>query len=664
MRGGALRITTPTGYLIYSQVTIDVLDQVCRAHGFSVDVAWNALTPEQRDVILNGSDRIRIPYGKHPLESRMRWTGITAKPREEGVYKGILPVMEQILRQKRNANILRFVRSMPCRACQGTRLRPEALAVTFGGMNIAEAAALTIDDLRRFFERVGADGEGPASVFTDIRATGRRAVRRAAAPRPRLPHARPRVDDAVGGRGAARPPGGAGGHRPPGGALRPRRAVDRPASPRHQAAARRDPRDARSRQHRARGRTRRPDDPAGRLDRRRRARRRCDAGGDILFSGPARTFVDAIQPGATHRLAESRTRAFLTGEERIALPSRRREGSGVLVVAGVTRHNLHGVGAEFRLGALNVVTGVSGAGKSTLVEETRRLLRGDGPRGPASVRTSGRIDKIIEIDQSPIGRTPRSNPATYTGLFDHVRALFAAEPDARSRSFGKGRFSFNVHGGRCEACEGAGVRQIGMQFLGTVAVTCGACNGRRFNDETLEVRYRGANIHDVLEMSIADALVLFDDQPAIARPLGTLDALGLGYLRVGHPATMLSGGEAQRVKLAAELARPGTGRTLYLLDEPTTGLHPADIVRLLAAIDGLIERGNTAIVIEHHLDVIKVADRVVDLGPGSGARGGTVVAAGTPEEVAATAGSLTGAALRRCAGRCHRALASAARGRT
>ena len=370
------------------------------------------------------------------------------------------------------------------------------------------------------------------------------------------------------------------------------------------------------------------------------------AGGEILYSGPAHAFVGAAQPGVAHRLADSRTRAFLTGAERIAPPARRREGSGSLVVEGVTRHNLQGVRAEFRMGALNVVTGVSGAGKSTLVEETRRLLRGDGPAGPASLRASGPIDKIIEIDQAPIGRTPRSNPATYTGVFDRVRDLFAAEPEAVRLGFGKGRFSFNVRGGRCEACEGAGVRQVGMQFLGTVAVTCESCDGRRFNDATLAVRYRGATIHDVLEMPIADALALFADQPPITRTLGTLDALGLGYLRVGHPATMLSGGEAQRVKLASELARPGTGRTLYILDEPTTGLHPADIVLLLAAVDGLVERGNTAIVIEHHLDVIKAADRVIDLGPGSGSRGGTVVAAGTPEEVAAAEGSLTGAALR------------------
>jgi excinuclease ABC subunit A len=646
IRGGALRITTPTGYLIYSQVTIDVLDQVCRAHGFSVDLPWDALTPEQRDVVLNGSDRIRIPYGKHPLESRMRWTGITAKPREEGVYKGILPVMEQILRQKRNANILRFVRSMPCRACHGTRLRPEALAVTFGGLNIAEATALTIDELRRFF--AGAAQRSSQHRTRHLLQEIRKQADERCDTLQRLGLGYLTLD-----RESTTLSGGE--------AQRVRLAalagiglqgvlfvLDEPSIGLHHH------------------------DTEMLLDVIRAMRDRGNTvlvvehdeqtilqadwvidvgpgagviGGDILFSGPAGEFVGTLRPEATPRLGESRTRAFLTGTERIAVPRGRREGSGTLVVEGVTRNNLNGVRAEFRLGALNVVTGVSGAGKSTLVDETRRLLRGDGPGGPASVRSSGRIDKIIEIDQSPIGRTPRSNPATYTGLFDHVRALFAAEPEAVGRGFGKGRFSFNVHGGRCEACEGAGVQQVGMQFLGTVAVTCGTCDGRRFNDETLEVRYRGASIHDVLDMSIADAFAFFDSQPAIARALGTLDALGLGYLRVGHPATMLSGGEAQRVKLAAELGRPSAGRTLYVLDEPTTGLHPADIARLLAAIDGLIARGHTAIVIEHHLDVIKVADRVIDLGPGSGAQGGKVIAEGTPEEVAA-AGSLTGAALR------------------
>ena len=643
VRGGALRITTPAGYLIYSQVTLDVLDQVCRAHGFSVDVPWNALTPGQREVILNGSDRIRIPYGKHPLESRMRWTGITAKPREEGVYRGILPVMEQILRQKRNANILRFVRSMPCRACQGTRLRPEALAVTFGGMSIAGAAALPIDDLRRFFDAEA--GNGARHLFQEVQ----RQVDERCDTLQRLGLGYLTLD-----RESTTLSGGE--------AQRVRLAalagiglqsvlvvLDEPSIGlhHHDTGQLLDV----IRGMRDRGNT------VIVVEHDEQAILQADwivdvgpgagaAGGEVLFCGPARTFVGATQPETGDRLSASRTRAYLTGSERIPIPARRREGSGSLTVEGVTRHNLHGVRADFRLGALNLVTGVSGAGKSTLVEETRRLLRREGPAGQASLRVSGHLDKIIEIDQSPIGRTPRSNPATYTGLFDHVRALFAAEPDAIRRGFGKGRFSFNVHGGRCEACEGAGVQQVGMQFLGTVAVTCGTCDGRRFNDSTLEVRCRGLTIHDVLETSVADAIAIFSDQPPIARVLTSLAALGLGYLRMGHPATMLSGGEAQRVKLAAELSRPGTGRTLYILDEPTTGLHPADIERLLAAIDGLVGRGNTAIVIEHHLDVVKSADWVVDLGPGSGPRGGRVVAAGTPETVAGEESSVTGAALR------------------
>ena len=641
VRGGALRITTPTGYLIYSQVTIDVLDQVCRAHGFSVDLPWQALTPDQRDVILNGSDRIRIPYGKHPLESRMRWTGITARPREEGVYKGILPVMEQILRQKRNANILRFVRSLPCRACQGTRLRPEALAVTFGGMNIAEAAALTIADLRRFFQgRAG--GPGPARIGRQVDercdtlqrlglgylTLDRESTTLSAGEAQRVRLA------ALAGIGLQ-------------GVLF---VLDEPSVGLHHH------------------------DTGLLLDVIRGLRDRGNtvlvvehddqtilqadwiidvgpgagtAGGELLYSGPARAFVGAAQPGAAHRLADSRTRAFLTGAERIALPARRREGSGSLVVEGVTRHNLQGVRAEFRMGALNVVTGVSGAGKSTLVEETRRLLRGDGPAGPA-------LPPRVGPDRQDHRDRPGANrPDAALEPRDLHRACSTAcaicSPPNRRRSAWASARAASRSTSAAAAARPARARESGRSACsssGRWRSTCESCDGRRFNDATLAVQYRGATIHDVLEMPIADALALFADQPPIARTLGTLDALGLGYLRVGHPATMLSGGEAQRVKLASELARPGTGRTLYILDEPTTGLHPADIVLLLAAVDGLVERGNTAIVIEHHLDVIKAADRVIDLGPGSGSRGGAVVAAGTPEEVAAAEGSLTGAALR------------------
>ncbi len=666
IREGALRITTPNGYLVYSQVTLDVLDQVCRAHGFSVDVPWQALTADQRDVILNGSDRIRIPFGKHPLASRLRWSGITAKPREEGTYKGILPVMEQILARKRSPNILRFVRSLPCRACLGTRLRPEALAVTFRGRTIAHAAAMDLDSLAVFFE-----GLAFAAVDSAAGDTIRRHVLDRAGILRRLGLGYLTLD-----RDATTLSGGEAQRirlaRQAGIGLRGVLYVlDEPSIGLH---------------HRDTGRLlevlrliRDRGNTVLVVEHDEQTIRHADwivdvgpaagaAGGEVLFSGPTSEFLAADATRHAPGLAASRTRAFLTGQERIAVPGRRRTGRGRLVVPGISRHNLHDVSVTFLLGAFNAVTGVSGSGKSTLVEETIRLLRearaAASPRNPAdhppvdaarvSVVLPGgagtalatSIDKIIEIDQSPIGRTPRSNPATYTGLFDLVRGLFASEPEAVRRGFDKGRFSFNVRGGRCDGCEGAGVRQVGMHFLGPVAVVCDDCGGRRFNADTLAVRYRGRSIHDVLEMPIGEAGPFFADQPGIARAVGALGALGLGYLPLGHPATMLSGGEAQRVKLATELARPGTGRTLYLLDEPTTGLHAADIVLLLAAIDRLIDAGNTVIAVEHNLDVIKVADHVVDLGPESGAAGGLIIAAGTPEDVAASGRSFTGIALR------------------
>jgi len=639
VRNGALRISTPNGYLIYSQVTIDVLDQVCRAHGFTVDIPWRDLTAGQRDVILNGSDRIRIPYGKHPLESRLRWTGITAKPREEGVYKGILPVMEQILRQKRNDNILRFVRSLPCRACGGSRLRPEALAVRYRDRTIAELAALSIADLGHWFADDESANEALAAIRREVQARcsllrdlglgylalDRESTTLSGGEAQRLRLARQAGID-LGGMIYVLDEPSIGLHHHDTGRLLDVLAVMR-----------------------GRGNT------VIAVEHDEQVIRAADwvvdvgpgagtEGGAVVFNGTAASLL-ATDAGTAGHATASRTRAFLTGREQIAVPRARRSGTGVLRVSGLTRHNLQHLDVEFLQGAFNVVTGVSGAGKSTLVGELRRLIAG-GSDGDAAIDPAVPIDTVVDVDHSPIGRTPRSNPATYTGVFDRIRDLFASQPDALDRGFGKGRFSFNVSGGRCEACEGAGVTQVGMQFLGTVSVTCERCGGRRFDDETLQIRIRGRHIHDVLEMPIDEACVFFADQPPVARVLNTLQRLGLGYLRVGHPATMLSGGEAQRVKLATELARVARGHALYVLDEPTTGLHASDIVRLLDAVNGLVDKGHTVVAIEHHLDVIKVADRVVDLGPGSGADGGRLVAVGTPEEVAAAASSLTGAALR------------------
>ncbi len=345
----------------------------------------------------------------------------------------------------------------------------------------------------------------------------------------------------------------------------------------------------------------------------------------------------------------SLTGQFLAGKRSIPLPERRREPSGELVVKGARQHNLKRVNVEVPLGVFTCVTGVSGSGKSTLVNETiypsiSNRLHQSKLRPGAHDRIEGteQVDKIINIDQSPIGRTPRSNPATYTNLFDHIRQLYSQTREARARGYKPGRFSFNVKGGRCEVCRGDGQIKIEMHFLPDVYVPCEQCHGKRYNRETLEVRFKGRSIADVLEMPVAEAVEFFADIPKIARRLRTLHDVGLDYIRLGQPATQLSGGEAQRVKLATELSKVATGDTLYILDEPTTGLHFADVQRLLEVLDRLVEAGNTVVVIEHNLDVIKTADHVIDLGPEGGEEGGEVIATGTPEQVAAVPTSYTG----------------------
>jgi excinuclease ABC subunit A len=644
LREGALVITTPSGYIIYSQVTMTVLDQVCRAHGFNVDIPWKDLTAEQRDVVLNGSDRIRIPYGKHPLESRLRWKGITARPREEGVYKGILPVMDVALRTKRNKNILRFARTLTCRACGGRRLRPEALQVTFRSLSIADLSAYSLRRFDLFFRDLdisAADQPAVAPVREAVMARTDLLLRLG------LGHLTlDRESDTLSGgeaqriRLATQAMGGLRGVT---------YILDEPTAGLH------------------------PSDTDKLLDvlyslrdngntiivvehdesMMRAADHLIDLGpgagehgGRLLYSGPP-AGIAGLPPGG------SPTRDFLMGDRRIAVPApgARRTGHGSVTVQGARQHNLRGIEAPFRLGAFNVVTGVSGAGKSTLVRQVlaprlRERRFGPGPDA-GGLLVDGRIGKVIEIDQAPIGRTPRSNPATYTKLSDHIRDLFAALPESRARGWDKGRFSFNVAGGRCETCQGAGLLQIGMHFLGNMDVVCPDCEGRRFNEETLQVRYRGRTISEVLEMSVDDAAALFDDRPVLKRFLDVMARLGLGYLRLGQSSTTLSGGEAQRIKLASELARPAGRDAIYILEEPTTGLHLHDVGILLASLQALVDKGHTIVAIEHHPDFIKTADFVLDLGPGSGEDGGRVVAAGPPEAVASVAGSLTGRALRR-----------------
>jgi len=357
---------------------------------------------------------------------------------------------------------------------------------------------------------------------------------------------------------------------------------------------------------------------------------------------------------------ESLTGAYLGGRRRIELPVQRTapDPKKRLRIVGASGNNVKNLTAEIPLGLLTCITGVSGSGKSTLINDTlyRYAARelNDANESPAPCQDLlglERLDKVVNIDQSPIGRTPRSNPATYTGLFTPIRELFAGVPESRSRGYQPGRFSFNVKGGRCEACQGDGVIQVAMHFLPDIYVPCDVCKGQRYNRETLDIRYKGRNIHEVLEMTVEDALAFYQAVPAIARKLQTLDAVGLSYLKLGQNATTLSGGEAQRVKLARELSKRDTGKTLYILDEPTTGLHFHDIEQLLKVLHELRDRGNTIVVIEHNLDVIKTADWIIDLGPEGGGGGGEVVAVGTPEYIARHPDSHTGRFLAPALGR-------------
>ena len=333
----------------------------------------------------------------------------------------------------------------------------------------------------------------------------------------------------------------------------------------------------------------------------------------------------------------------------IPVPEERRKPTGWLTVKGARQNNLKNISVDIPLGILTCVTGVSGSGKSSLVNEilykalAKKLNRARTIPGIHD-RIEGveQLDKIIAIDQSPIGRTPRSNPATYTGVFDQIRDLFASTADAKAKGYKKGRFSFNVKGGRCEACSGDGIIKIEMHFLPDVYVPCEVCGGKRYNRETLEVKYKGKSIYDVLDMTVEEALKFFENVPSIYRKIQTLNDVGLSYIKLGQPSTTLSGGEAQRIKLATELSRRGTGKTIYILDEPTTGLHFADVHKLVEILRKLTEDGNTVVVIEHNLDVIKIADYIIDIGPEGGDKGGTIVAAGTPEEVAENKKSYTG----------------------
>jgi excinuclease ABC subunit A len=611
-----------------------VLEAVADTHGFDLDTPWRKLPKKARDVLLYGSEeQIYVKYKNRYGRQRAYWT----------TYEGALPNIErrhaETDSEAAREKLEQFMREIPCRTCKGQRLRPESLAVTIGGINIAELTGTSIRDTLAFFD--------------DIELTEREhmiAERLVKEIRSRLGFlVDVGLDYLTLGRGAGTLAGGE--------AQRIRLAtqigsglvgvlyiLDEPSIGLHQ----RD--------------NRRLIDTLIRLR---------DLGNTlIVVEHDEATIVEAdhivdIGPAAGEHGGEvvyegdlkgllecepSMTGAFLSGRRTIPVPAvRRAPGRRSLRLQGVRQHNLQDIDVDIPLGLFVCVTGVSGSGKSTLVQDV--MLRALMQKIYRSKLLPGRhkkmlgweqIDKVIDIDQSPIGRTPRSNPATYTGVFDHVRKLFAQVPEARIRGFQPGRFSFNVRGGRCENCAGDGQIKIEMHFLPDVYVTCEVCKGKRYNRETLEVKYKGRSISDVLEMSVEEALDFFRNIPQINRHMEVLNDVGLGYIKLGQPAPTLSGGEAQRIKLSSELHKRATGNTMYVLDEPTTGLHFEDIRKLLQVLQRLVAAGNTVLVIEHNLDVIKTADWLIDLGPEGGDAGGMVVAVGTPERVAADPGSYTG----------------------
>ncbi|MDY0062869.1 MAG: excinuclease ABC subunit UvrA, partial [Myxococcota bacterium] len=633
--GGAIACLTAEGKMPF--VSFDLADIAAVARGAGQDPAtpWRRLPASLRRLILEGSDGRLVPH-------RYAVPGDEAAGEVLLPCRGVLPALTLAWGWTRASFLERWFDIGPCPDCDGTRLKREARAVKLGGRDLGQVGDLTVEELARWVEAL------PLAPGLE-QAVGGPLVREV------LARAGFLQELGLGyltlGRGAATLAGGEfqrirlarqlGSHLQ--GVLY---VLDEPSIGLH-------PQDN-QRLIRTLEKLRDDGNTVLVVEHDEETLRAAD---HLVELGP-----DAgerggwlVAQGTPRQVAAADTHSgrLLAGREIIPLPAARRPpDKGWLTLRNARQHNLQGIDVAIPLGVLTVVTGVSGSGKSTLVDLTlRRALaqRFHGAEDPPGLHDGidglEQLDKVIEIDQDPIGRTPRSNPATYVKLFDGIRDLFADLPEARARGYQKGRFSFNVKGGRCEECQGAGVKEIELQLLAPVAVPCEVCEGRRFNAETLQIRYRGKTITDVLEMTVEEARGFFGHHPGLARTLDTLLAVGLGYLRLGQPSTTLSGGEAQRVKLAAELRRPATGRTLYLLDEPTTGLHAHDVQLLLTALQQLVDAGNTVLVVEHDLDVIKVADHLIDLGPGGGAAGGRIVAQGTPEEVAADPTSLTGQAL-------------------
>ncbi|MFY9342753.1 MAG: excinuclease ABC subunit UvrA, partial [Planctomycetota bacterium] len=624
LREGALSVFTDEGRLVYGRLTIDHLAAVGKALGFDVDVPWQKLSAKAKKVVLHGSGDQKFEF-KWKRQSAM----FTTSGSDRIAFPGVLGHLQNVYRPSRARHLDRYRSAVVCEECGGARLSAAARAVTFQGRSLPDVLALSVDDALAWVRAIVLEGN-QQKIGRDITAEIERRLAFLA-------------DVGLGYLTLSRrAPTLSGGE-----SQRIRLAAQVGAG--------------------LRGILYVLDEPSIGLHARDQARllrtlqALRDRGNTVVVvehdeaTMRASDFLVDIGPGAGVHGGEvtaagtpdevastpaSLTGRYLRGELAVPMPAQRRnDGRGVLAIRGARHHNLQGLDVDVPLGRLVAVTGVSGSGKSTLVHHVlvpalqHQLMRADaGVPHCERISGIGQLDKMVEIDQAPIGRTPRSNPATYTDLWTHVRDLFALLPESKLRQYEKGRFSFNVPGGRCEACEGAGVTTLEMNFLAPVEVVCDECGGARFHAETLAIRWQGRSVHDVLEMTVDEAAAFFADLPKIARGLVALQDVGLGYLRLGQPSTTLSGGEAQRVKLATELQRPSTGKTFYVLDEPTTGLHFHDVVKLMAALQRLVDAGNTVLVIEHNLDVVRAADWLIDLGPEGGAGGGQVVATGTPEQ--------------------------------
>jgi excinuclease ABC subunit A len=611
-----------------------MLEAVAEEEGIDTDRPWAKLTAKQQKIIMNGlGDNVVVKYRNR--YGRVREYSTT--------FEGVIPWLkrrhESAESDYQREQYESYMREKPCSKCKGARLKPESLAVKVNDKSIADVCDMSIGESARFLaglslnkrekiiaERITKEINARLGFLLDV-GLDYLTLSRSAGTLAGGEAQRIRLASQIGS-----------------GLVGTLYVLDEPSIGLHQ----RDNHRLIDTLHRLRDLgntvlvvehdedTIRASDwivdigpGAG------------EHGGAVVYSGP----VKGIE-----KSADSMTGAYLSGKKSIAVPAKRRQiGSDALVVKGAREHNLKQIDVRIPLGCFVAVTGVSGSGKSTLVRDIllpalmQKIYKSkESPGRHKSVTGIDKLDKVIDMDQSPIGRTPRSNPATYTGMFDEIRKLFANSPDAKVRGYQPGRFSFNVSGGRCEACSGDGTIRIEMQFLPDVYVPCEVCKGARYNRDTLEIRFKGKNIAEVLDLPISEALEFFSNQPRIARHLQTLVDVGLGYVRLGQSAPTLSGGEAQRVKLATELARRSTGHTIYLLDEPTTGLHFEDVRRLLIVLARLVDQGNTVLVIEHNLDVIKTADWLIDLGPEGGDGGGTIVAEGTPEDVARVKASHTG----------------------